>query len=117
MNIHNEVRVNIEGIKAQSAWARGVKATALELLEDTDHYGLPISEENLLNGADDWQHYSEGGCSLIYDYDIAERYCTPSELKRCKGGERMPNAQENWIELQARALYQASRLIITTEEG
>ncbi len=87
------------------------KAAALDLLADLERYGLHISEDNLLNGAGDWHHYSEGGSGLIYNSDIAERYCTPSELKRSKGGELMPNSRENWIELQARALYQANRLI------
>ena len=36
----------------------------------------------LLNGAERWQEYSDGGCSLIYDGDIAARVCTPSEYKR-----------------------------------
>ena len=36
----------------------------------------------LLNGAVSWQEYSDGGCSLIYDGDIAARVCTPSEYKR-----------------------------------
>ena len=29
-----------------------------------------------------WQEYSDDGCSLIYDGDIAARVCTPSEYKR-----------------------------------
>ena len=68
-------------------------------------------QKELLNGADNWRQYSEGGCALIYDADIAERLCSPSELKRCKGGERQPNSRENWIECQARALGQAANLV------
>lgn len=30
-------------------------------------------EKILLNGAKDWQEYSEGGCSLTYNEDIAKR--------------------------------------------
>ena len=107
IDIHN----SIEATAPRSAWAKGVKEAALSLLDDLEHYGLPATPENLLNGAGDWHQYSEGGCALIYNYDIAERYCTPSELKRCKDGQRQPNATENWIELQARALYQAAALI------
>ena len=106
-----KTRTNIEATTPRSAWSKGVKLTALDLIDNLENDDLPISEENLLNGAGDWHHYSSGGCALIYDYDIAERYCTPSELKRCKGGERRPNAREGWIELQARALYQANWLI------
>ena len=98
-----------------SAWSRGVHAYAVELVEALDD-SADLSNETLLhkallNGAADWQQYSEGGCALVYDADIAERLCSPSELKRCRGGERNPNARENWIDCQARALFQASRLV------
>ena len=98
-----------------SAWSRGVHAYATELVESLDD-SADLSNETLLNkellnGADDWRQYSEGGCALVYDADIAERLCSPSELKRCKGGERQPNSRENWIECQARALAQASFLV------
>lgn len=99
----------------RSAWWRGVKAYAEELVEalneDADLCNEQILHKELLNGAADWQQYSEGGCALIYDSDIAERLCSASELKRCKGGERQPNARENWIECQARALGQAAALV------
>lgn len=64
-------------------------------------------EEWLLNGAMSWDEYSYGGCSLIYDGDIAERLCTPSELKKKDGGRLAPNSQESWLDVQVRALYQA----------
>jgi len=99
----------------RSAWARGVHAYATEIVEGLED-GADLSNETLLrkallNGADDWRQYSEGGCALIYDADIAERLCSPSELKRCKGGERQPNSRENWIDCQARALGQAAALV------
>ena len=99
----------------RSAWNRGVHAYAIELVESLDA-SADLSNERLLekamlNGADDWQQYSEGGCALIYDADIAERLCSPSELKRCRDGERQPNSRENWIECQARALGQAANLV------
>ena len=102
----------------RSAWSRGVKAYAVELVEglepanaDFDLSNERLLEKAILNGADNWRQYSEGGCALIYDADIAERLCSPSELKRCKGGERQPNARETWIECQARALSQASAIV------
>ena len=106
----------VAAVKAgRSAWARGVHAYAVELVEGLND-GADLSNERLLskallNGASDWQQYSEGGCALIYDADIAERLCSPSELKRCKGGERKPNARENWLDCQARALAQAAALV------
>ena len=99
----------------RSAWSRAVHAYAIELVESLDA-SADLSNETmlrkaLLNGAGDWQQYSEGGCALIYDADIAERVCSPSALKRCKGGERQPNSRENWIECQARVLSQAASLV------
>lgn len=101
----------------RTAWLRGVKAYALELLENlaeltaaqlADFTAVRIA---LLNGAQDWKQYSYGGCSLICDGDIARRCCTPSEYKRSNEGERNPNSRENWLDVQARALSQAARLV------
>lgn len=49
---------------------------------------------NKLEGRTDRSAHSWGGSSLIYDHDIAERVCTPSELKRTRNGERMTNYKE-----------------------
>ena len=102
----------------RSAWCRGVHAYATELVEslDPENAALDLSNDLLLtkamlNGANSWQQYSEGGCALVYDSDIAERLCNPSELKRCRGGERPPNSRETWLECQARALRQAASLV------
>ena len=100
---------------ARSAWSRAVYTYAAELVESLDDSAdlsnERLLEKALLNGAGDWRQYSEGGCALIYDADIAERLCSPSELKRCKGGERRPNSRENWLDCQARALWQAASLV------
>lgn len=107
----------IENKPGRSAWAHGVKAYALELLDNlaeltADRLADPAAvRAALLNGAEDWQEYSDGGCSLIYDPDIAARVCTPSELKRTHNGERYPNSREIWLDVQARALSQAARLV------
>lgn len=107
----------IENKPARSAWARGVKAYALELLDNlaeltADKLANPTAvRAALLNGAENWQEYSDGGCSLIYDGDIAARVCTPSELKRTHNGDRYPNSREIWLDVQARALSQAARLV------
>mgnify|MGYP003155340187 FL=1 len=65
-----------------------------------------------MNGASDWEAYSYGGCSSIYNEDIAERLCTPSELRKTRNGDRNPNVNEDWMQCQARALGQASRLVL-----
>lgn len=110
-----ELLTAIENTKTRSAWARGVKEYAVELVENLEVEDIPDCrrdlEKILLNGAESWEQYSWGGSSLIYDVDIAERLCCPSELKKTRNGERRPNSREQWLDTQARALYQASILI------
>ena len=106
----------VAAVKAgRSAWSRGVKAYAVELVEalddGTDLANEVMLQKALLNGAGSWREYSEGGCALCYDADIAERVCSPSELRRTKWGMRAPNGRENWIEVQARALWQAHKVV------
>lgn len=105
-----EIMKELENRNDRSAWDKGVTAYALELLEGIETE--EVTRELLLNGADNWDQYSYGGSSLIYDYDIAERICCPSELKKKKGGELAPNNHEEWLDVQARALYQASNRIM-----
>lgn len=116
MKTIKELKQTIEAQTAKSAWGKAVKIYAYELIEEMDDgkefYGSPADKKELLNGASDWNQYSWGGCSLIYDADIAERICSPSELKKTKNGERRPNADEEWLDVQARALFQASNMII-----
>ena len=106
----NEIRKEIEKENPRSKWGKAVITYANELLDHLEDQikfhgpSLEINEKTLLSGAEDWQHYSEAGNSLIYYGDISERVCTPSELKRCK--------EENLMEIQGRALFQASRLIL-----
>ena len=75
-----------------------------------------MTEEKLLSGAKDWKEYSWGGRSLIYDQDIAERLSSPSELRKTNNGQRRPNAREEWLDTQARALYQASYKLLNNEK-
>ena len=93
---------------ARSAWDKAVKQYALELLESLEGNYTGAA---LLNGAENWSAHSYGGCSLIYDYEIAERLCSPSEFKRSKDGEKQPNSRETWLDCQARALGQAATRI------
>lgn len=105
----------------RSHWGRAVQGDAHDLVSDLHAAGveeLPVSCADLdtlmLNGARDWAQWSWGGCGLCYDEDIAERYCTPSELARCRGGLRRPNRREEWLDVQARAMAQAARLVRAT---
>ena len=107
--------------KDRSAWGRGVNEYALELAEELreriewegcEPCNLRELERWLLNGASDWHEYSWGGCSKIYNRDIAERLCTASELRKTDNGRKDPNPREQWLDVQARALYQASRRVV-----
>ena len=118
-NIIETIKKEVEARTERSAWSKGVTAYALELVEGleeaidggyfdpSDLEAPKLVERALLNGASDWSAYSWGGCSLIYDGDIAERLCCPSELKKTRNGERRPNSREEWLDVQARALFQA----------
>jgi len=105
---------SIDNETVKSAWDKGVKLYAYELVEALEVKTVEeITKEVLLNGADNWSSFSYGGCSLIYDCNIAERLSTPSELKKNKGGENQPNKNETWLDCQTRALTQAYRKIMT----
>ena len=122
MEINLEAIKNaIESRKNRSAWDKGVTLYALELLDNLRD--LPAAGDRqeikkaLLNGASDWSEYSYGGCALIYDGDIAARLCSPSEFRRTRGGQWNPNRRENWLDVQARALFQACLLICRAAGG
>ena len=114
-----ELLNKLEKLTPRSAWARAVVSDAMDLLDALTCSEIPNNWEELkkllLNGAADWSAYSYGGCALVYDEDIARYYCTPSELRKVthKDGtiSERANARENWLDVQARALHQAARLI------
>lgn len=127
-----EARRILDARKDRSAWGRAVTEDAINLLDavndaceytarkyrETEEGGAAHVEnmfksrralyEAMLIGAQNWTHYSYGGCALVYDSDIAKHYCTPSELKKTRNGDRNPNGRENWLDVQARALSQAA---------
>lgn len=126
MAIYDQITAELETRKDRSAWGKGVNAYALELVEElkerAEYEGRdPESEKEcrewMLNGAQDWEQYSWGGSSLIYNADIAERLCCPSELKKTRNGERRPNNREEWLDTQARALYQAASRVVNAYRG
>lgn len=125
MNINNiKKAIKTQTTKGRSYWARGVAKYALELLASAEERGYtdlslnPNLTNILLNGAQNWKQYSEGGCSLISDNDIATRLCSPAEITKYYHGNpcgKRPNRSEDtWIDTQSRALFQAARLIVDT---
>lgn len=114
------MRSQINAKRCRSAWDRGVREYALEIIDGIEdcavYYGeLPANVKECLryalNGAMDWTQYSEGGCSLVCNHQIANRLCTPSELRKTQNGAKAPNPRESWISCQTRALYQAWRMV------
>ena len=119
----NMIRETIETRRFRSAWDKGVLLYISDLLDqleeaidggwldDDDLLSPKLLERAMLNGASSWKQYSEGGCALCYNRDIARRLCTPSELRKTHDGMRDPNSRESWIDVQSRALYQAANAI------
>ena len=109
---------NLKAVKCRSAWSKGVKEYAYMLLDnifnDSDYKSITNRQslhEALLDGASDWKRFSYGCCALVLNEDIAKTLCSPSELKKCKNGMLRPNKQEQWLDVQTRALCQAENLI------
>ena len=117
MNKEQVKKVLDEKLQAKklSCWNRGVIYYAFDLLENINDDELPQYfsklKKLLLNGAINWYDYSWNGYSLCYDWQICERLATPSEQKRTKHGFLRPNKNEEWLDVQRRALFQAFDLI------
>lgn len=110
-----DIRKVIESLPAErSAWRRGVRQYAMDLIEDLPDF-QDLNPENsrgvLLNGAVSWKEWAYGGYGLVYDCAITERLCTPSELHKKRGGELEPNLHESWLDVEARAVSQAAAAI------
>lgn len=117
----DEIRRELTCLPARTAWDKGVRSYAEELFDehierlhitDSSLRIGKIKETDLLNGAKDWNQYSWGGCAEIYDAKICARLCNKAEIRKAKNGELPPNANEEWLDVQIRALHQASRLVL-----
>lgn len=115
-----KIRERLAATKPRTAWDKGVKKITENLLdkyEEIVRYRKesdpvpPLTEKTVLNGAHGWEQYCYGGCAMIYDREIAETLCTPSELRRTDFGRKAPNSRETWMDVQIRAHIQAWTLI------
>lgn len=115
-----KIRERLAATKPRSAWDKGVKEIAEGLLDKYEEIVRyregsdpvpPLTEKAVLNGASSWKQYCYGGCAMIYDREIAETLCTPSELRRTEFGRKDPNSHEIWMDVQVRAHVQAWVLI------
>ena len=104
---------NFGSFFSRSAWEQGVKEYAREILEYPNFQGKEefnklTLEKRLLNGAQNWKEYSEGGCSLIYDGEILERLTPPGNLERVKRyNKNHPSGTWCISDVQVRALTHA----------
>lgn len=108
--VSNEVMNN----KTRSAWNKGVKAYALDILANFEEWrkwneengeSVPeLDERTALNGADNWRHWAEGASGLAESYAILCRLCPPSEVKKGVRGI-------DWLDIEARAARQAWQMI------
>lgn len=120
---YSEIHTILIQEKPRSAWARGVNNIAMnivaEILENADgndaphFYSVPDFVRHFYGAS--LREAVDGGCFLVYDYDIAENFCTPSELKRTKNAESNLNNAETWLDVMYRGAYQAIRHIITLQ--
>lgn len=111
----------VNNTKTRSAWSKGVQSYAFHILAQFEDWrrfnesnGLEcpeLDERTALNGASDWSAWAYGGCGLVYDSAIADRLCTPSELRKLDGGARVPAGAATWLDIEARAARQAWRMI------
>lgn len=121
---------------ARSYWGRAVQSDAIDMIENVlsdcghvvdgvfsgtlseflasvvNHVGIINAKiESVYSCMPYIKESSRGGNWLIYNDDIAAHYCTPSELKRVthKDGtiRDHANSREDWLDVQARAHYQA----------
>lgn len=115
-----KIQKRLAAFKARSAWDKGVKKIAERLLDQYEEIVRyregsdpvpPLTEKTVLNSANSWKQYCYDGLAMIYDREIAETLCTPSELRRSDYGRKAPNARESWMDVQVRAHVQAWALI------
>lgn len=123
-----EIQNKLKAFNPKSAWKKGVREYALEIVEEYVSggawNGVDITDaRQVLNYTytkdekllDIVRFMSEGGSFLIYNEDIAERLCTRSELLHAthKDGSLRDhaNARESWLDVQSRAVYQACNII------
>lgn len=97
----------------RSYWSRGVASLIRDYGENVlgEHDGEIISARDFYKlwncGAETLKDAVYYGSFDIWNYDIAKRLCTPSDLKKSNEGMRNPNRCETWLDVEYRAVKQA----------
>lgn len=130
-------KIKAHAITDNSAWKKGVRSYALEMLENVEDKTAPACTLTLgqlinhvgynsvkigmfANQYNACQEVSWIGNFEIYNENIAERLASPSEIKKCTradGSIRNPNSRESWLDVQTRAIWQAVMLIQRNARG
>lgn len=109
-----EIIRKLESLRTpRSAWGKGVLYYAFCILKKIPQETEIESENDLLNGAKSWKHASYSACFYVTGEFIALTLCNKSELRMTRYGIQRPNRNETWLDVQARALFQASQLILS----
>lgn len=69
-----------------------------------------LLRRSLLNGADNWHHYSVSSCSLCYNYQIRERFKL-KPYKFIKKGKEQEWTSEELLRMQTSCLMKAAEEI------
>ena len=96
-----DIKNVIESLPAErSAWRRGVRQYAMDLIEDLPDF-QDLNPENcrgvLLNGAGSWKEWAYGWGCIVCDFGNASRLWTPSELRNQSGRDLEPCPRESWL--------------------
>lgn len=102
----------------QTQWTKAKETLKEMILSDIAEYKGDIKDyETLkkaaLNGADDFKQASYDGNYLIYNYELAQLFCTPKQLEKLENRKQFPQGinGQSWLDIQARALIQCFREI------
>lgn len=114
-------RNKIISLPVRSKWRGGVIGYAQELfngfieinnLSENDTIPKEIREIDLLNGAPDWDGYSKGGNTEVMSSEICQRLCDRKMMERTEYGALPPKRNMDWLDYQAKALREASEIVI-----
>ena len=118
LNYNNIIRTLEEWKKHTSTKLdKAILDDAIDLLDNLKETSYQINtmkdvRKALLNGAQNWDQYSYGGCALIYDGDIADHYLSEDKKKDFKFKRGPEKGCWNGIKLldfQATCLREANR--------
>ena len=102
----------------RTQWMKAVETLKEMILDNIEEFEKDIKDyetlkKAVLNGAENFKQASYDGNFLIYNYELAEVFCTPKQLEKLETRKQFPHGigGQSWLDIQARALTQAFREI------